>query len=281
MSLEVLRYAAFTTDPAGGNPAGVVIADALPSDAEMQAVAAEVGYSETAFLAPRPDGALDVRYLSPAAEVPFCGHATIAAGVALADRDPGLELVTVVTRTATVPVAVDRADGRVSATLTSPPARSAPLPDDLLDEVLRPFGWDRAVLADDLAPVVGHGGADHPLLFLRTREHLAAMSYDFPRLRALMERESWTTVALLWRESDDRVHARNAFAVGGVVEDPATGAAAAALGGHLREVAALPASGRFTVLQGDDMGRPSVLAVDALAATPSVRVGGPAVPMPT
>ena len=57
----------------------------------MQAVAAEVGYSETAFLA-RPDapGALTVRYFSPRAEVPFCGHATIATAVALAERDgPG------------------------------------------------------------------------------------------------------------------------------------------------------------------------------------------------
>lgn len=279
MTHEVLRYAAFTTDPAGGNPAGVVVADALPPDEKMQQVAAEVGYSETAFLAPRDDGSYDIRYFSPAAEVPFCGHATIATGVALADRDPHLDAVTVVTRTATVPVALQRADGRVTATLTSPPARSAPLADQLLDEVLATFGWDRDVLADQAAPVVGHAGADHPLLFLRSREDLAAMAYEFDALRGLMVREAWTTVALLWREADDVVHARNAFAAGGVVEDPATGAAAAALGGHLRELGALPASGRFTIRQGDDMGRPSLLAVDALAAAPSVRVGGPAVPI--
>lgn len=279
MTHEVLRYAAFTTDPAGGNPAGVVVADALPPDEKMQQVAAEVGYSETAFLAPRDDGSYDIRYFSPAAEVPFCGHATIATGVALADRDPHLDAVTVVTRTATVPVALQRADGRVTATLTSPPARSAPLAHQLLDEVLATFGWDRDVLADQAAPVVGHAGADHPLLFLRSREDLAAMAYEFDALRGLMVREGWTTVALLWREADDVVHARNAFAAGGVVEDPATGAAAAALGGHLRELGALPASGRFTIRQGDDMGRPSLLAVDALAAAPSVRVGGPAVPI--
>ena len=86
---ELRRLAAFTLDPAGGNPAGVWIGADLPDPAEMQRIAAEVGYSETAFLAPdgthRP-GAYRVRYFSPAAEVPFCGHATIASGVALAER---------------------------------------------------------------------------------------------------------------------------------------------------------------------------------------------------
>src|SRR5215210_1201970 len=86
---EILRYAAFSRDPAAGNPAGVV-PDASGLDAgQMQRIAAEVGFSETAFLVPGPGRAqhLDVRYFSPQAEVPFCGHATIAAAVALAERD--------------------------------------------------------------------------------------------------------------------------------------------------------------------------------------------------
>lgn len=162
MPLEVLRYAAFTTDPSGGNPAGVVIDDVLPTDDEMQRVAADVGYSETAFIAPRDDGSYDIRYFSPAAEVPFCGHATIATGVALADREAELDAVTLVTRTAMVPVALERDGGAVVATLTSPRTHTAPLDGEALDALLALFGWDRGVLADDLAPVVAHGGADHP-----------------------------------------------------------------------------------------------------------------------
>ena len=50
--MEILRYAAFTTVPDGGNPAGVVLDATDASDAEMQRVAAEVGYSETAFMLP-------------------------------------------------------------------------------------------------------------------------------------------------------------------------------------------------------------------------------------
>ena len=63
--------------------------------AEMQAIAADVGYSETAFLVRRPaqPNVYDVRYFSPEQEVPFCGHATIASAVALAERSPADELI--------------------------------------------------------------------------------------------------------------------------------------------------------------------------------------------
>ena len=80
---ELTRIAAFSDSGAGGNPAGVWIGDTLPAAEEMQRIAAEVGFSETAFAAPIPDRDIyhwRVRYFSPAAEVPFCGHATIAAG---------------------------------------------------------------------------------------------------------------------------------------------------------------------------------------------------------
>ena len=82
------------------------------------------------------------------------------------------------------------------------------------------------------------------------------------------------TVALVWRESERLFHARNAFASGGVVEDPATGAAAAALAGALRDSERLTA-GRLTVLQGDDMGTPSTIETRFTAALGSpVEVAG-------
>src|SRR5689334_16717573 len=71
--VEVLRYAAFPDGAAGGNPAGVVLNAAALDDAARLAVAAAVGYSETAFLEPgRRDGEFRVRYFSPLAEVAFC-----------------------------------------------------------------------------------------------------------------------------------------------------------------------------------------------------------------
>lgn len=71
--MDVLRIAAFADGGSGGNPAGVVIADELPVSTKMQRIAADVGFSETVFSA-KMGNALRVRYFSPAAEVPFCGH---------------------------------------------------------------------------------------------------------------------------------------------------------------------------------------------------------------
>src|SRR3990167_6044688 len=83
MLMNVLKIAAFSDGASGGNPAGVVIADAFPDDQQMQRIAADVGFSETAF-AVATGADWRVRYFSPESEVPFCGHATIALGAALA-----------------------------------------------------------------------------------------------------------------------------------------------------------------------------------------------------
>ena len=70
---------AFTSEPFGGNPAGVVLLDSgFPSDKLMQQVAAELRYSETAFVQRNGPAEFTVRYFTPAGEVDLCGHATIA-----------------------------------------------------------------------------------------------------------------------------------------------------------------------------------------------------------
>ena len=74
------RRTAFTNNPSGGNPAGVWIGETLPTIEVMQRIAKDVGYSETAFVAPASGPQRTIRYYSPEMEVPFCGHATIATG---------------------------------------------------------------------------------------------------------------------------------------------------------------------------------------------------------
>ena len=75
MPLLAARMAAFSDDPRGGNPAGVVVGEEFPPDDAMQQIARDVGYSETAFLAGDGGAEWQARYWSPVAEVPFCGHA--------------------------------------------------------------------------------------------------------------------------------------------------------------------------------------------------------------
>ena len=101
-----------------------------------------------------------------------------------------------------------------------------------------------------------HAGADHLVLMLSQRATLAAMRYDLAEGRALMRREGWVTVLLGHAESGQRFATRNAFAYGGVHEDPATGASTAALAGYLRDLD-WPHGGALDVRQGDDMGVPS------------------------
>ncbi len=79
--MNVQRIFAFSDGANGGNPVGVYIADEHPAEQDMQSIAAQVGYSETAFAEPFEAG-WRVRYFSPEIEVPFCGHATIALGAA-------------------------------------------------------------------------------------------------------------------------------------------------------------------------------------------------------
>src|SRR5688500_1109515 len=124
LAVDVQRIAAFSDGDAGGNPAGVVIADTLPAAAEMQRVAAEVGFSETAFAAPIADG-WRVRYFSPESEVPFCGHATIALGAALALRF-GDGVYTLTLNDARITVEGRASEGLIAAALQSPPTRSVP-----------------------------------------------------------------------------------------------------------------------------------------------------------
>ncbi len=277
-SPDVHRLAAFTEDPAGGNPAGVVLADGPLEPAWMQAVAADVGYSETAFLWRADDGGWHTRYFSPQAEVPFCGHATIAAGVLLGEVEgPGpRSLHTVV---GDVPIEVVQADGGATTTLTSVEPWSEELDPALLDAVLSTFGWTRQHLCADIEPALGFAGARHVLLPARSRAVLSSMAYDFDALREVMLEHDLTTVAALWRRDERTWQARNAFPVGGVVEDPATGAAAAAAGGWLRDTGQVTAPVDLVIEQGEDIGRPSRLDVH-VPATGGIRVTGRAVHIP-
>jgi PhzF family phenazine biosynthesis protein len=269
MSGEVLRYAAFPAGNAGGNPAGVVLDARGMTDEEMLAVAAEVGFSETAFLFPsessadRIDGVSEarVRYFSPLAEVPFCGHATIATAVAHAERH-GAGRLDLVTRGGLVPVHTRDDGGSLMATLTSVEPSVQPMSSDALAAALEALGWSPDVLDDALPPYIGFAGNHHPVLALSSRQVLAGLDYDYAALAALMAEHDWTTMQLVHRERPDLFHARNPFPPGGVVEDPATGAAAAALGGYLRALALVPFLRRVSIRQGEDMGRPSRLLVD-------------------
>ena len=272
MSVEVLRYAAFTDDGRGGNPAGVVLGASL-TDAQMLAVAQAIGYSETAFLT-RADGRTRVRFFSPRAEVDFCGHATVATAVAIAERD-GAGTLTFVTNAGPVEVSTAVDEGKVTATLTSPPTRTVPVAEAALASTLTCLRLSAGQLDTRFPVHVAYAGNNHLVLPVASQQTLDTLDYDYAPLDRLMADEGWTTVHVFWRGNATTYHARNLFPPGGVVEDPATGAAAAAFGGYLRDLRMTPVPGRLTILQGAAMGSPSRLVVD-VDGSRQVRVTGTA-----
>ncbi|WP_307803083.1 PhzF family phenazine biosynthesis protein [Frigoribacterium sp. PvP032] len=303
-STDVLRLTAFADGPGGGNPAGAVLDASTLEEGQMQAIAAEVGYAETAFVVDGAVGGDDrvvrTRYFSPIAEVPFCGHATIATAVALAEaRGRGAFRF----ETAVGPVVIETTqeagaggEGVLRASFTSVEPRTRPLDVAVADELLGLLGLVR----DDVDPgwpvTEAFAGNWHPVVALRSLAVFDAFGFDPGAVRELMDRQGWSgTVTVVCTEGVDlglaadgstrragtgssAIEARNLFPVGAVTEDPATGSAAAALGAYLRAVGLLAPPARFTVRQGRHVGRPSLLTVD-VPEVGGITVSGTASPV--
>ena len=274
-SIDIQRWTAFSSDPEGGNPAGVVLDAGGLTDAAMLGIAADLGYAETAFVTAGDGGRRAIRYFSPLAEVPFCGHATVAAAAAIAEAD-GDGAISFETPVGVVEIVTESGAGgrRVSFTSVSP--ETAPLPADALADVLGAIGLSDADLHPAFPPAQAFGGNWHPLIVLADRERFDGFTIDPARARTVLDARGWpATMIVLWPESADRWHARNVFPVGPIIEDPATGAAAAATGGYLRATQVVEAPARVVILQGSHVGRPSELTVD-IPATGGIVVAGSA-----
>jgi PhzF family phenazine biosynthesis protein len=141
----------------------------------------------------------------------------------------------------------------ISAALQSPPTRSAPAPSCVVADSLNLFGLSNGALDHKIPPAFAEAGAKHLVLALNSRERLRAMQYDLDAGRTFMNQAHLATISLLYAESLRLFHSRNPFASGGVYEDPATGAAAAAFGGYLRDLG-WPHGGSIEIIQGEDMG---------------------------
>lgn len=276
----VLQYAAFTDQPGGGNPAGVVLDATALDAAAMQQIAAELGHSESAFVCGpvTEDGPVPLRYFSPEGEIPFCGHATIATAAALAEHDrPGTYRLATGAGEVRVRAIAPGSDGNTAGEFDSPSIGYAALPEDLAAELVAALGWRASDLHPAYAPGIGTAGNHHPVLVARELARLARLDYDFARLQRLCRAHDWITVQLVTPTGEGRWRSRNPFPYGGVVEDPATGSAAAGLAGYLRHLGQFPERRTMVIDQGVEMGRPSRINVTGLADR--ARIGGRALPI--
>ena len=272
MSWSVETYYAFTRQGAGGNPAGVCLCDAFPDDTTMLAIAKRMGFSETVFATRYAEG-FRVRYFSPAAEVAFCGHATLALGKALAKKYGDGDFLLQLNH-----ARIDVSCTDATATLSSPPASSRPLTQDILERYLAICHLSANTLAASLPAGLAFAGNLHLVLPLQSRNDVDEVSYDFDAAKTQMLTDNILTLVPL-HLSGNEIYMRNLFAAGDVYEDPATGAAAAAIGGYLRDNQTLnydeSHSATVHFRQGDVMGQPCSLTA-LLSSEPDtpVRVGG-------
>ncbi len=293
MDLHYHLLDVFTDRAFGGNPLAV-FPDATAIDAAtMQQVAAELGLSESAFVLParRAGAAWRLRIFTPRIELPFAGHPTLGAARLLADlgmapRHGAESRFTLEEETGLVEVSVrDRSGSEPFAELAAPepPVRGPePPPASSLAEML---GLDETDLADQPArPEAYSAGVPFLYIPLRSRSALARVQVDLGQWRTLASGWWAPHVYVYCREPEDSradIRARM-FAPGmGITEDPATGAAAAAFAGVL-EAGSPPGDGTlaWTVEQGVEMGRPSLLRIEADRAggrLVAVRVGGASV----
>lgn len=278
--IDYARYDVFTDRAYAGNPLAVAIEPPELDAGQMQRVAAELNLSETVFLRARPDGSWTTRIFTPATELPFAGHPTVGAALALVDA--GLVAAgSVVLQEGVGPVTVEVAGG--VATLTTP---ASPVAVGTADpgDVAAAIGLELSDLHPELGPRGWSAGVPFTIVAVRDLDVLGRAEVDLVRWReavAHSDAPDLYVVTPLDGVRGERWRARMFGPVVGVVEDPATGSAAAAtcgyLAGHAGE-ARLDAG--WVIEQGVEMGRPSEIRVQAVrrgAELVAVRVGGRAV----
>jgi PhzF family phenazine biosynthesis protein len=284
-SIPVAIVDAFTRTAGHGNRAGVVVEASGLDDGAMRTVARAVAASETAFVLPS-DGGVKLRYFSPATEVDFCGHATVATFHLLVERGTlkAKGRYPLETAAGRLEVEIEPADGTSRVWIATPrhPWTESPIP---IDDLLRLLGGRRDML-DARLPVQRSG----PKLYvpLARRDDLWALAPRWDELVEAGQVHGVRGVLAFTREAAEPGHVVQSrfFAPAmGVREDPVTGSANGPLGEYLvlHGVLALPHEGgtvRARAEQGDAMGKPGRADLEVTGApgrVESCRVGGVAV----
>ena len=259
---------AFTEELFGGNPAGVVIIPEgghFPTDDVMLKTAAELRYSETAFVLPFGEDEFKIRYFTPTAEVDLCGHATIASFEAL--QSEGLILYGIDYRVDTladdIKVRVD--EGIVMMGMADP---------ELIKTIGDPLELDRLydIMGGEynsslgLLPMIISTGLPDIMMPVTNLDELNALTPKMDALTELSRAYGVTGVHAFTIAKDEKddyadvvVHARNFAPLYGIDEEAATGTANGALTYYLKTNNIIDIPATCKVIQGEAMGRPSVI----------------------
>ena len=255
---------AFTLEPMAGNPAGVVPDATDLTDDQMQAIAAELGASETAFVRPSDDADRQLRFFTPEREVDLCGHATVAAFASLYEQATvSADTYSVETGVGVLDVEIEP-EGTVWLTQSPPAIRPVDLD---VERVADALGLDTSALTEV--------GEDLPLSRVSTGfpflvvpvgyfEQLSAVDPDLDAIESLCEdvdAEGLYAFTFDTLESAATLHGRAFVPLAGIPEDPVTGTASGAVAAYLRHHGALDQPDPLVFEQGHFLGRPGTVLV--------------------
>ena len=273
-SKAMMRYYivdAFTDRPFGGNPAGVVLLgeEDFPDERLMTQVAAELRYSETAFV--RQDGAdeFTVRYFTPRSEVDLCGHATVASFVLLHKLGMAQGRCRYHTLAGDLEVEVGE---RVMMQMAMPR-----IVDTITDneQVYHAIGLES--YRPSLPVQIAYSGLADIMIQVPDVATLNSLQPDMEAVKAVTKAYNAVSFHVFALVNDGHTaHVRDFAPLYDIPEESATGTANAALTHYLAVNGIIPAMGDFSFMQGEAMGRPSVVST-RIAADGTLYVGGTAV----
>ena len=261
---------AFTDKPFGGNPAGVVLLDseAFPSEELMLNIAAELRYSETAFVRRHSAQEFTVRYFTPKAEVELCGHATIASFYLLHQK--GMASGQCLCHTKAGDLTIQTGE-KVMMQMAKP----------RIETIIAESGdIYKALGMMDYRPTrpvqVVYAGLPDIMVPLPDVATLQSLQPDMEAIKEVTKRyESVSIHAFAFANDRYTAHVRDFAPLYGVPEESATGTANASPTYYLQQCGCIGAEAECSFIQGEVMGRPSVVAT-RLQADGNIFVGGTA-----
>ena len=273
---------AFTTQRFSGNQAGVAllsIEEPEPADAFCQALAAELKHSETAFVRPTGPDSFRLRYFTPEGEVDLCGHATIAAFTTLREAE-SLAPGTYRASTLAGELSIQVSEQAVWMDM-APPVEGRNFSPEETAELYAAYGLSTADCPEGFAPMVVSTGLQDILLPVSTAEALDRAEQNERAVTELSERYGVVGVHMFWPclSEEAAAHCRNFAPLYAIPEEAATGTSNGALVYYLYRHGLVELDKVYTVVQGEKMGRPSMISAQVILkdGQPFVKVGGPAV----
>ena len=263
--ITLYRYDAFTTVPGRGNPAGVVLETEHLSEAQMQAIAKKAAYSETAFVLPSDKADLRLRYFTPGAEVPLCGHATVGSVFALHEKGLiGEGEILVETGAGVMPISVTIENGCAQIGMTQAVYQE------------KPFRGDKAALAASIGLSVDELDGRYPIVYgctglwtvaipVKHLESFVKMKPDHYSFPGILEDEPYASMHPFCLETVNEgamIHARHFSSPrNNIGEDPVTGTASGVMGAYWKRHIAEDGSKELHVIceQGLEIGKDGIV----------------------